>query len=329
MHVFIAGSTGVLGPRLVDELTDRGHDVVGLVRDEAGAETVANHGGDPRRGDVLDRDSLVDAAQDADVVVHAATAIPTSQKPTDDEWARNDRVRVEGARNLAAVAEAVGADRLLFQSVVWVARQPDGSVFDESATPQPDRTTRSALEAERLLTEAAREGDFDTSILRGGWYYAHDTAHTRQMARELLGGNMPIVGGGLLGRQDARLSFVHVDDAARAFADAATADSTGLWHVVDDEPTPFADFVHGLADRLDADDPRRVPAWLAKFLAGDDFVRLVTNPMPTHNDAFCEDVGWEPRYPTIEAGLDAVVETWRENGTLVATNDGYEWRDEM
>ncbi len=163
MNVFVAGATGVLGRRLVAELSTRNHHVVGLTRDARGDELVEENGGEPRRGDILDRESLVDTTEGCDVLIHAATAIPTSQKPSDEEWTRNDLVRVEGARNLVAVADEIDAKRLLLQSIVWVARQPDGSQFDEETTPNPDRVTRSALEAERVV----RQGGEKTRI-RGG-----------------------------------------------------------------------------------------------------------------------------------------------------------------
>ncbi|WP_254768893.1 NAD-dependent epimerase/dehydratase family protein [Salinilacihabitans rarus] len=157
MIVFVAGSTGVLGRRLVDRLADRGHDVVGLVRDDAGAERVRERGGRPRYGDVLEPAGLREAAEGADVVVHAATAIPTGRRPSAADRERNDRVRIEGTRTLLDAADAVGADRVVLQSVVWVARRPDGRPFDETAEPNPDRTTRSALDAERLLVHGAGE----------------------------------------------------------------------------------------------------------------------------------------------------------------------------
>jgi nucleoside-diphosphate-sugar epimerase len=133
MKVFSSGATGVLGHRLVERLAERGNDVVGLARDDDGAALVEERGGDLRRGDVLERETLERAIDDdADAIVHAATAIPTATKPTDEDWARNDRVRLAGARNLVDVAgDAV--DRFLFPSIVWVARQPDGSPFDEDA----------------------------------------------------------------------------------------------------------------------------------------------------------------------------------------------------
>lgn len=328
MRVFITGATGVLGHRLVERLFDRGHKVVGLTRNEEGDDLVERRGGTPRRGNVLDQESLTAALDDADVVVHAATKIPTKTKPTAEDWAQNARIRVEGARNVVTAAVDAGATRMLFPSVVWVARQPDGSSFDETVQRHPDRTTQSAADAEDVLHEAAQTHGLDIGILRCGFFYAPDSTHTRQFAQNLLSRTLPIVGGGVFGRRDAELSLLHVDDAAQAFADATEADATGCWHVVDEEPVTVAEFFRAFADTLDAPRPFRVPAWLARPLAGEDTVRLLTHSMPTSNDRFKQEIGWEPVYPTYRKGLQQVVETWINDGTLRETTNGYEWTDE-
>lgn len=325
MEVFVAGATGVLGRRIVAECAERGHDVVGLTRDERGDAVVRERGGEPHRGDVLNRDSVVEGAGNADAVVHAATKIPTDTNPSEEDWELNDRVREEGAENLVAAAAEADADRFVQQSVVWVARQPDGSSFDEDAEPHPDRSTRTALAAERIVEEAGEEHGFDPVVLRGGWFYAPDTAHTRMFGEQLLARDLPLVGRGLLGRKDATLSYLHVDDAGRAFADAVEGEATGTFHVVDDQPTTYAEFVRGFVERLGAPPPRRVPAWLARFFVGDNILRLLTRPMPTTNDRFREAFDWEPEYPTVQEGLDQVVERWREEGTIRETEGGYEW----
>ncbi|GGO01302.1 MULTISPECIES: NAD-dependent epimerase/dehydratase family protein [Haloarcula] len=316
MKVFVAGSTGVLGRRIVETCTARGHDVVGLTRDERGDQIVRDRGGVPHRGDVLDRASLIEGAADADAVVHAATKIPTDTDPDDEDWERNNRIRRVGATNLVAAAASADAERVLLQSVVWLARQPDGGHFDEESAPNPDRSTQSALDAERIVDDGATTHGFDPVVLRGGYFYAPDAAHTRLFGERLLGRQLPIVGRGLLGRRDTPFSFVHVDDAGRAFADAIEGEATGTFHVVDDEPTTYGQFLRTLAERLNAPRPRRVPAWLARFAVDDQLVRLLTNPMPTTNERFRAAFDWSPRYPTVEDGLDQVVDQWRETGTI-------------
>ena len=316
MKVFIAGATGVLGYRLVDRLTDRDHEVVGLVRDEAGERVVERRGGTARRGDVLEPETVERAMDDdIEVLIHAATAIPDSTKPSDAEWARNDRVRLDGARNLLDAAPG-GVRQVLFPSVVWVARQPDGSWFDETADRHPDRATRSAAEVEDLLRDRADNEGFDATILRCGFFYAPDAKDTRAWGERLLDGDLPVVGGGVLGRQDAELSFVHADDAAAAFVAAIEREASGIYHVVDDEPVTGAAFFETFADLLDAPEPSRIPAWLARFFVGKINAEGFTSSMPTTNEKAKRGLGWEPTYPTYLDGLKHVVETWRADGTL-------------
>ena len=316
MQVFIAGATGVLGRRLVDHLTDSGHEITGLVRDERGERIVERRGGTARRGDVLDPETIERAMDDdVEVVIHAATAVPDSTKPSDDEWARNDRVRLEGATNLLAAAPA-GLRQVLFPSVVWVARQADGSRFDETADRHPDSATRSAADVEDLLAERAAEEGFDVAILRCGFFYAPDARDTRDWGERLLGGDLPVVGGGLLGRRDAELSFVHADDAASAFVAAIETEASGLYHIVDDESVTGAAFFETFADLLDASGPSRIPAWLARFFVGKINAKGFTSPMPTTNERAERELDWEPEYPTYREGLRQVVETWGADGTL-------------
>ena len=324
MRTFVAGATGVIGRRLVERLADRGHEVIGLVRDDDGAALVEARGGTSRRGDVLDPDSLAPAMAGADAVVAAQTALPVKDKPTDEDWARNDRVRVEGTRNLLeAAGESV--ERFLFPSVVWVARRPDGSAFDEDADRHPDRATQSAADTEDLLRDGASERGFDVTILRLGFLYAPDAGHTHQMGEQLLSGDLPVVGGGPLGRRDAELSLLHADDAAAAFVEAIETDAAGLYHVVDERPVTVAHFFSAFASELGAPEPRRIPGWLARFFVGREQANMLTKPFPTDADRFRRDVEWEPTYPTYREGLAQVVETWEDDGTIRKTASGYEW----
>ena len=310
MNVFVAGSTGVLGRRVVTDLIDRDHRVVGLTRDRRGDALIESLGAHPVRGDLFDPESMTRAAAGADVIVHAATAIPTKTKPSIDDWRENDRIRVEGTKALIDAARNVNATKLILQSIVWVARQPDGSWFDEDATPRPDRTAQSAVEAEQLVQRAANERGLDVSILRCGLFYAPDAAHTQAYVEMLQQGKLPVIGGGLLGRHDALLSYIHVDDAARAFADAVDADRTGLWHVVDDEPAAMADLFTHMAELMGARQPRRIPGWLAKGFVGADAVSLMTRAMPTSNARVRRDLGWSPTYPSYREGLAQVIRAW-------------------
>ncbi|WP_224336799.1 NAD-dependent epimerase/dehydratase family protein [Haloprofundus halobius] len=322
MRVFVAGATGVLGRRLVSQFTESGHDVVALTRDAEGDELVADRGGEPYRGDLFDADSLALAAEGADVVIHAATAIPTDPNPTTEAWNRNDRVRREGARALTTAAASVGAERYIQQSVVWVAANSRGDPFDESSPPEPTRITQSAVDAEQIAMAASHDAPFSASVLRCGVLYAPDAAHTRQYAERLLRRRLPALGRGPLGRDEVVVAPIHADDAASAFVAAAESGADGIWHVVDDEPVSTREFLRTFADYLDAPRPLPVPAWLARATVGSEAVSQFTTSMPTTNERFRAATGWEPTYPTYREGLRQVVDEWREDETLEDLRSG-------
>ena len=93
MKVFVAGATGVLGRRLVQQLRTHGHEVSALARSAENERLIRSLGGEPKRADLFDADSLTRAAEGADVVIHAATAIPKEANPLGGDWTLNDRIR--------------------------------------------------------------------------------------------------------------------------------------------------------------------------------------------------------------------------------------------
>jgi nucleoside-diphosphate-sugar epimerase len=305
MNVFIAGASGVLGRRLVRQFVARGHLVVGQVRSAKAESAVKEAGGEPRHADLFDAESLARTAEGCDTVIHAATAIPTKQKTTPADWAMNDHIRRKGTRCLTEAAAKIGAKTYIQQSVVWVARPKDGSAFDEDSPLASDPSYQSAIDAEAIAREAGSAEGFVTSVLRGGAFYDCDSAHTRMLADALRKRAMPIIG-----RGDAEWAMIHTDDAASAYVLAAEQPRNGVWHLVDNELITVRALLEESAARLGAPRPRRVPVWLARWLAGERAVAYFTQSTRTTNARLRRDFGWTPRYPTYREGLDQVVAAW-------------------
>lgn len=310
MRVFIAGATGVLGRRMVREFTAKNHRVIGLARDEKGKQTIQRLGGEAVIGDIYDAGSLARGVGQADVVIHAATSIPTKVSSNPADWAPNDRLRREGTQALTEAAAKLGAKTYIQQSIVWVARPKDDSFFDERTVVQaPDYLYASAFDGERIASEAGEKYGFNVSVLRCGGFYAPDAAHTRSFAEGLLKRRLPLIGTG-----EGISANIHADDAARAFVAAAEAGKRGLWHITDDEPMTIRDMLLELARRLGAPGPRRIPLWIARLFLWKGVIEFFTRSTRTSNRLFREEFGWSPRFPSFRGGIGEVVETWRAEG---------------
>ena len=305
MRVLIAGASGVLGRRLIRQLVARGHFVVGQVRGARAESVVRAAGGEPRHADLFDAESLAKAADGCDTLAHAATAIPTKRKSVPSDWAMNDRIRRKGTRCLTEAAAKIGAKTYLQQSVVWVARPKDDSAFDEDSPAVPDPAIQSAIDAEAIASEAGATDGFTVAILRGGFFYDSESAHTRMLADGLRKRQMPIIGSG-----DAAWAMIHTDDAASAFVAVAEQAKNGMWQVVDNELVTVRAFLGEFAARLGARPPRRVPTWLARWIAGEQAVAFFTRSTRTTNARLRRDFGWTPRYPTYREGLEQIVAAW-------------------
>jgi nucleoside-diphosphate-sugar epimerase len=307
MRVFIAGASGVLGRRLVRQFVSRGHSVVGQVRSAKAEAAVKEAGGEPRQADLFDAESLAKAATGCDTVIHAATAIPVKQKTTAADWAMNDHIRRKGTRCLSEAAAKVGAKTYLQQSITWVARPRDESPFDEDFPLVAEPAIQSAIDAEAIAREAGSAEGFTVAILRGGYFYDSESAHTRMFGDALRKRQMPVIGSG-----DAIWALIHTDDAASAFIAAAEKPKSGVWHIVDNELVSVRTFLNEFAARLGAPSPRRVPVWLARWLAGEQAVTYFTKSNRTTNARFRRDFGWSPKYPTYRKGLDQIIAAWKK-----------------
>ncbi len=126
MRIFLAGASGVLGQRLVQQLVADGHVVGGMTRSAGKTEALRDLGAEPILCDVFDWDTLIQAVGDfkPDVILNQLTDLPDDVTLISAHTHLNARIRTEGNQNLIEAARQCGSPKILAQSVAW--ELPDG-----------------------------------------------------------------------------------------------------------------------------------------------------------------------------------------------------------
>jgi nucleoside-diphosphate-sugar epimerase len=300
MRVFVAGATGAVGRRLVPRLLERRHEVIGTARSPEKADTLRALGAEAVVLDVLDRDAVLQAVDGArpDAIVHEATALAglSDLKHFDRTFAATNRLRTEGTDVLLAAARASGARRFVAQSFAgWPYARTGGPVKTEEdpLDPQPVPAMRETLAAIRHLERAAVEAG-GTALRYGGLYGSSTDAQVDLVRKR----RFPLVGDG-----GGVWSFVHLDDAATATVLAVERDETGVYNVVDDDPAPVREWLPALATAVGAKPPRRIPRWVARLVAGEAGVALMTEIRGASNAKAKRELGWTLRHPSWRQGF--------------------------
>ncbi len=110
----------------------------------------------------------------------------------------------------------------------------------------------------------------------------------------------------LVGNSAGYASWVHLDDAASATVLAVEQQARGVFNIVDDEPAPASQWLPYLAECAGAKRPMRIPAWLARLLAGEVAVVMMTEGRGFSNAKAKRELGWQLRYPSWRQGFKEV-----------------------
>ncbi len=302
MRIFVAGASGAIGTRLVPQLVERGHEVIGTFNSPGGADRVRALGAKPVKLDLLDADAVRKSVLGArpDAIAHEATALAnvTFSRNFDKVFAQTNRLRTEGTDALLAAAREAGVDRFVAQSYASARYAREGGFVkteDDALDPEPPASMSESHAAMRHLDQAVT--DAGGTILRYGGFYGADNDGLIEPVRKH---QFPIVGDG-----GGVTSFIHLDDAAAATVLALEQNHPGIYHVVDDEPAPVSEWLPVMAESLGAKPPRHFPVWLARLLAGEAVVLMGTESRGASNAKAKRELGWTLRHPSWREGFAA------------------------
>jgi len=302
VKIFIAGASGAIGRPLVRQLREAGHEVVGMTRSEERAAALRAQGAGAVVADALDPEAVRAAVAEArpDVVVNELTDLDKPLNPRKyGEWLEGTNLlRREGTRNLAEAAQAAGASRFVSQSCAFAyGFEPGTKTEDDAMLGAEGGVMMQAVGDLERQTLAAPGG----IVLRYGFFYGPGTAYAKggQQIDLVRKRQMPVIGDGR-----GVFPFIHVEDAASATVAAIERGEPGVYNVVDDDPAPGSEWIPYVADVVGAKKPRRVPAFLARWVAGPLAV-MATRLQPVSNAKARRELGWTPRYASWREGFRA------------------------
>ncbi len=283
MRVFLTGATGFIGSRIVRELIDAGHQVLGLTRSDAGARWLEQTGAEAHHGTLENPDSLASGAAQADAVIHTAF---------DHDFSRFMENCEKDRRAIEAMAGALaGSDRpLIITSGTGMGSVKPGELATEEAF---DRDNPNPRRLSELTGEDAARHGVSVAVVR--LPQVHDTVKQGlispaiEIARQT--GLSAYIGDGA-----NRWPAVHVSDVARLYRLALDNHKAGArWHAVAEEGVPVREIAEvvgaglGVPVRsLSADEAAEHFGWLGAF-AGMD--------LPASGALTRDRLGWEPKEP--------------------------------
>ena len=299
MRVFVAGGTGVIGRRLVPQLVARGHQVTATTTSAGKLGLLEQLGAEGTVMDGLDAAAVGEAVAAAapDAIVNEMTGLSEAHagKPNlrkaERFFAITNRLRSEGIDHLLAAAEATGVSHVVAQGHASMnGIRQGGWVKTEEDPLEVVEGTKAINHLEDVVVRAGG------AVLRYGGFYGPGA--NDDQVKLVLKRLFPLVGGGT-----GYVSWVHVDDAVSATVLAVEQKARGVFNIVDDEPAPASEWLPYLAECAGAKPPRRVPAWLARLLAGDMAVGIMTEGRGFSNAKAKRELGWELRYPSWRQGF--------------------------
>lgn len=286
MRIFLTGASGYIGSAVVPELIRAGHQVVGLARSDASAQTVREAGAGVRRGDLADLDALRAGAAESDGVVHLAFIHDF------DRYAESVDTDVQAIETLGTAL--AGSDRPLVVAAGVIGLKSDGVATER------DRPAQAARLSEPTVLRLAEQGVRAAAVRLAPTVHGPGdpgfVATLIAIAREK--GVSAYIGDGA-----NTWPAVHRLDAADLFRRAVESAPAGsVLHGVAEEGVPTRSIAEGIGRHLGlpviALDPDRAEehfGWMARMLGTDT---------RASNTLTQELLGWRPSHPGLLADLD-------------------------
>jgi 3beta-hydroxy-Delta5-steroid dehydrogenase / steroid Delta-isomerase len=273
-RVLVTGGSGFVGANLVTELLDRGHHVRSF--DRSPSPLAANPRLEGLEGDICDSETVANAVDGIDTVIHTAAIIDLvgGASVSEKQRQRSFAVNVDGTKNLVHAAQAAGVKRFVYtasNSVVMGGRRISGG---DETLPYTERFndlyTETKVAAERfVLSQNGVGGMLTCSIRPSGIWGRGDQTMFRRVFESVLAGHVKV----LVGSKSVKLDNSYVHNLIHGFILAAQHLVPGgtapgqAYFINDGEPINMFEFSRPVVEACGQPWPKfRVSGRLVKFV---------------------------------------------------------------
>ncbi|KAI0471201.1 putative oxidoreductase [Xylaria cf. heliscus] len=296
MRVFVTGASGIIGKAVTKELLSHGHQVLGLVRSDAGADELKSLGAEVQRGTLNDLDTLRKAASECDGVAHLAFV------HNFEDYAGACAVDRAAIQAMGSALEAAGGDRALVISSGTMLLAKGQVVTEDQEYDENDPFGAIRGPSEPVALAFAKKG-VRVSVMRlpsiyggGGLGFVALMLGAVQSK-----GIVPYLGAG-----ENRWPTSHALDVAQAYRLALeNAKAGSVFHPVAHEGLRTKDIAEVLGKKLGVpvatisqSEALEIFGTMAAAMAADN---------PSSSAKTREELGWTPMQPTLLEELEAGV----------------------
>lgn len=291
MRVFVTGATGFVGSAIVQELTNNGHQVIGLARSDKAAKSLLDVGVEVHQGDLEELESICRGAALADAVIHTGFNHDFSKFKENCE---KDKNAIEALSSVFA-----GSDRqLIITSAIGIL--PKGQIVTEETLPVPGPNANPRIASEEAVASAIARGA-KVSVVRlppsvhgegdhGFVSNLIDIASAKGIAA-------------FVGEGENTWPAVHRLDAAHLFRLVLEKGDAGVYHAVAEEGVPFREIANVIGRRLNMpvvsktlEEANNYFTWFTHFAMMD---------IMASSDITRRQLGWHPTQPGLMEDLNS------------------------
>lgn len=298
MKVFVSGASGFLGRAVTAELAGRGHQVIGLTRDEQGAKVVKDAGGRPLVGDLFTGGAWCNEIKNVDKVISLTQPISLTEKVDLSKMDEYSHKHTEAVTNLIKAAAEGKAKAVIVSYHTLCFGDRMGKWVNDFDFVNPVGFCRPLAGSVDAVERLGEDAGLPIIKVYPGMVYGNGSWF-KILTDSFLNKTAKVVEPG-----DNYLSLIHVEDAAVYYALAAEKlDKVENFTLADGRPVTQRTLMDHIAVMLDQPSPPMVDfdAYARQF--GKLMAETMSSSIRVQGNRAMDLLGYIPKLRSYESGI--------------------------